>query len=48
MILVAAYYLVPVYGIVVIGIIWLGLQTVVAIYSIISLRRFNKALVSVK
>jgi O-antigen/teichoic acid export membrane protein len=48
MILVAAYYLVPVYGIVVIGIIWLGIQTVVAIYSIISLRRFNKALVSVK
>jgi O-antigen/teichoic acid export membrane protein len=47
-ILISAYYLVPVYGIVAIGIIWIVVQIAVAIYSIISLYGFNKAQYLVK
>lgn len=47
-ILVAAHYLVPVYGIVLIGIIWLGIQTIVAIYSIIGLCRIDNARLSIR
>ena len=36
--LVAAYYLVPIYGIVAIGVVWAGIQTMLAVYSIVRLR----------
>jgi hypothetical protein len=37
---VAAYYMVPVYGIVSIGFVWAGIQTVCAVYGIVRLREF--------
>jgi O-antigen/teichoic acid export membrane protein len=39
--LVASYFMVPIYGIVVIGFIWAGIQTILAVYSFISLHKFN-------
>lgn len=36
--LVPAYYMVPIYGIVTVGVIWAGIQTILAIYSIVRLR----------
>lgn len=40
--LVSAYYIVPVYGIVAIGFVWAGIQTIFAVYSVIRLQGFKK------